>query len=280
MRKLLLGLVLFSGPVFAQTPSPSPTPEPCFNCQSARIKASAALVWNSSDATQTQSSVLGTLSAETPVVFGKTTVGRAGISFSFLTIPGAATPSPANFNSLEGEAWGKYFVSKNFGFMVSAWVNQKVNAATAVPSPAAPSTWGYGVGVVGHGAGSHASILVGQDNYAGDLGGVQIRVRAKLAVPQTSVKGSPPIGSLYVDARLSLTSAPAVLNTSPVPTGTAPSTLNSSILYGIMIDADSIWSAIFPPVSSPAAPVKSSDSRYGPVPSLTEHRAAPLCGRS
>lgn len=276
----VLALVLLSGEAFAQGSAPLPVASPapdsgCYNCSSARIRASAALVWASSDATQTQASILGQLSAEAPVTFGTTTVARAGIDFSFLTIPGAATPAPSNFKSLEGEAYVKYYVSRNFGLMASAWVNQKLTPNTTDPTPLAPSTWGWGAGVVGHGSGSHASILVGQDNYAGDLGGVQIRARAKLAVPHTAVKGGAPIGSIYVDARLSLTPTPVIDSTAPPP----PATLHTSILYGIAIDADAIWSGIFPPAAAPA-PVKSVDLRFGPIPSLTEHRASALCGRS
>lgn len=233
-------------PVPEASPSPENTPAPCFNCASPRVIAAAAAVWSSSDATQTQTSVLGLLHAEAPVTFGNTTLGRACASFSFMTIPGAAVPAPGNYNSFEGELCGKRWFSQNFGLEASVWVNQKLNAASQTPTPLQPATYGWGVGVVGRAADSYVSVLVGQDNYAGSRGGVQVRARAKLAIPQTSVKGGPPIGSVYVDARLSLVSAPTtVVVVTPAATPT-PAVLTSTILYGVMIDATSIWGALFP----------------------------------
>lgn len=265
----------FSQDQGAGTPAPAASPSPApvaFDDRPAKVYATAGYEFASSGVTPNVGQVVGIIGGSAPVKVGGFRL-RPSFRIAFAQLAGETSLDPKNFSSLEGMVGVSHTVSEAGGFRLGVtarvWANQKLSHGDPAP-PVDPATYGWGVGLEGHGVdGTHVTLVVGQDTYVGDSGGVQARLFGKIAVPGTSVGGEK-IGSLIFDARLSFVSpVPAI---APPTVTASPHELHTLILYGVAIEAAPLWSALVHPGASAAAPsarmpasdARAADAAFGP----------------
>lgn len=251
----LARLIQAAEPAPSSTPSPSPSPSPSpvptacddgtadgLNCGPAFVDVGAAYLFASTGQTPNTGHIGAFLKAEAPAKFGARTVGRIFAGVNFQQAPGqSVTLDPQNFQALEGYAGVSRILGAGGGASVAAlceaWIDQKLTPED--PAAVNPATWGWGCGLGARGDdGTHVSVEAGQDTYAGDVGGLQVRMKARFMIPGAAVGGQK-FASIYVDARLSF--APAAQVPADV---VGPRPLHTAILYGFGVSAVPLWNAL------------------------------------
>lgn len=230
------------------------------NCDPGSVSLGGAyMLTSSSSGTPTAKSLGVFLKGEAPLKIGAKSYGRVFSGINFQEIAGQAAPvdptisafDVSNFRIFEIYAGYSRILGSQAGVSIAAlcesWVDPKITSSTD-PTPVDTATWGWGCGLGARGDdGTHLAIEAGQDTYAGDVGGVQIRLKGRYMIPGAKVS---PNGdeqkflSLYLDARLSFAPSSYVPATAVAPTTPIGRPLHAVVMYGVGIDIVPLFNAL------------------------------------